>query len=223
MNRSTPHFFGQKYHSNESTPCLKQYPDGLSPKQKGLTEIGRMTGRDQIRGYSRRNMEDPHENRFQLQQFPNLTSRAATVAFAKMSPRREGNRHELPLPDYDCNYEVTMRRLDSHVLPFEKQTSRYHNLARTACFEDFRTNEGQARVLVDKTVGWSKQLPREVEGTLPSYMDKSIHSRMAMSLLNLKTLEMNCSDIRQPEKRLPRRKPGEAKALLYRERNCVEE
>lgn len=214
MNRSTPHFFGQKYRSNESTPCLKQFPDGLAPKQKGLTEIGRMTGRDQIRGYSRRNMEDPHENRFQLRPFPSLTARAPTVAFAKMSPRRDDSR-ELPLPDYECNYEATLRRLDSHVLPFEKQTSRYHNLARTVCSEDFRTGGGQER-LVDKTVSWSKQLPREVEGTLPSYMDKSIHSRMAVSQLNLKTLEMNCSDLRQPEKRLPRRKPGEARTVLYR-------
>lgn len=222
MNRSTPHFFGQKYRSNETTPCLKQFPDGLSPKQKGLTEIGRMTGRDQIRGYSRRNMENPHEARFELRKFPNLTARAATVAFAKMSPRREANRQELPLPDYDCHFEVNMRRLDSHIVPFEKQTSRYHNLAKAASFEDFRTGEPQERLVLDKTVSWSKQLPREVEGVLPSYMDKSIHSRMAMSLLNLKTLEMNCSDMRQ-ERRLPRRKPHEAKAVLYKERNCLQE
>jgi hypothetical protein len=51
---------------------------------------------------------------------------------------------------------------------------------------------------VDKTVSWSKQLPREVEGLLPTYMDKNINSRMALSLVNLKTLEMNCSDIKFP-------------------------
>ncbi len=76
-------------------------------------------------------------------------------------------------------------------------------------------------MLLDKTVSWSKQLPREVEGSLPSYMDKSINSRMAISLINLKTLEMNCSDIKMADKKIPRRKIGEAKPVLYREKNCI--
>jgi hypothetical protein len=78
-------------------------------------------------------------------------------------------------------------------------------------------------VLLDKTVSWSKQLPREVDGVLPSYMDKSINSRMAISLVNLKTLEMNCSDIKMADKKLPRRKIGEQKAVVYREKNCIVE
>jgi hypothetical protein len=160
-------------------------------------------------------MENPHENRFQLKKFPLLTARAGTVAFAKMSPRQEGPRHELPLPDYDCNFEVTMKRLDSHIMGFEKQTSRYNEAAKTVPSEDYRTEE-RPGVLVDKTVSWSKQLPREVEGVLPSYMDKSINSRMAVSLVNLKTLEMNCSDMRAGEKKLPRRKMGGQKAVVYR-------
>lgn len=60
FTRSTPHFFGQKYRTNQITPCLKDYPDGLTPKQKGMADIGRMTGRDQIKGYIRKNMENPH-------------------------------------------------------------------------------------------------------------------------------------------------------------------
>jgi hypothetical protein len=167
-----------------------------------------MTGRDQIRGSIRRNMENPHENRFQLKKFPILTARAGTVAFAKMSPRQDCNRNELPLPDYDCNFEVTMKRLDSHIIGFGKQTTRYQEGAKTLPSEDYRTQEGKEGVLLDKTVSWSKQLPREVEGSLPTYMDKSINSRMAISLVNLKTLEMNCSDIKVGEKKIPRRKIG---------------
>lgn len=174
-----------------------------------------MTGREQIRGSIRKNMENPHENRFQLKKFPVLTARAGTVAFAKMSPRHDSYRQELPLPDYDCNFEVTMKRLDSHIIGFERQTSRYQEGAKTLPSEDYRTQEGR-EVLVDKTVSWSKQLPREVEGNLPSYMDKSINSRMAISLVNLKTLEMNCSDIKMADKKIPRRKIGEPKPILYR-------
>jgi hypothetical protein len=113
-----------------------------------------------------------------------------------------------------------MKRLNSHIIRFDKQTSRYQDAAKTQPSEDYRTAEEEA-VVVDKTVSWSKQLPREVEGLLPSYMDKSINSRMAISLVNLKTLEMNCSDIKHAEKKLQRRKIGEAKAVIYREKNCI--
>jgi len=81
-----------------------------------------------------------------------------------------------------------MKRLNSHIIGFDKQTNRYNEAAKTLPSEDYRTQESQNGVLVDKTVSWTKQLPREVEGMLPSYMDKSINSRMAMSFINLKTL-----------------------------------
>lgn len=42
-------------------------------------------------------------------------------------------------------------------------------------------------------------LPREKTGLLPSYMDKNINTRSSIALLNLKTLEMNCSKIVKPE------------------------
>lgn len=40
-------------------------------------------------------------------------------------------------------------------------------------------------------------LPREKTGLIPSYMDKNINSRISISMLNLKTLEMNCSEMKQ--------------------------
>jgi hypothetical protein len=52
-----------------------------------------MTGREQIKGSIRRNMENPHEKRFQLKRFPVLTARAGTVAFSKMSPRHHSSRN----------------------------------------------------------------------------------------------------------------------------------
>lgn len=33
---------------------------------------------------------------------------------------------------------------------------------------------------------------------MPSYMDKNINTRASIDQLNLKTLEMNCSDIKKP-------------------------
>ena len=47
---------------------------------------------------------------------------------------------------------------------------------------------------------------RRADGLLPGYMEKTVTSRMAVSNLNLKTLEMNCTDLREnrklPKKRL---------------------
>lgn len=40
-------------------------------------------------------------------------------------------------------------------------------------------------------------LPREKTGLMPSYMDKNINTRTSIGLLNLKTLEMNCSKVRE--------------------------
>lgn len=125
-----------------------------------MSDIGRMTGRDQIKGYIRKNMENPHENRFVLKKFPVLTARTGTLPFAKMSPRKEIIKHGLPLPDYDCNYEVAMHRLDSHIISFEKQTSRYQDEPKTICLDDYRTEDEHGPILIDKTVSWSKQLPR---------------------------------------------------------------
>jgi hypothetical protein len=100
-----------------------------------------------------------------------------------------------------------MKRLDSHIISFEKQTSR-DNLFKSAPFtEDFRNSSDRAPFL-DKTVAWSKQLPREADGILPSYMDKTVTSRMAISLINLKTLEMNCSNMKEGGRKLQRRRVG---------------
>jgi hypothetical protein len=48
---------------------------------------------------------------------------------------------------------------------------------------------------------------------LPSYMEKTVTSRMAISHLNLKTLEMNCSDLKQNKKLQKRR--IDAKNVTY--------
>lgn len=39
-------------------------------------------------------------------------------------------------------------------------------------------------------------LPRDRTGLLPSYMDKNINTRSSISLINLKTLEMNCTKLK---------------------------
>jgi hypothetical protein len=46
---------------------------------------------------------------------------------------------------------------------------------------------------------WKKMLPRGKTGLIPTYMDKNINSRIGIDHLNLKMLEMNCFDIKQPK------------------------
>ena len=75
-----------------------------------------------------------------------------------MSPRHETQRHGLPLPDYDCNYEVTKKRLDSHIIAFNKQKNREDTSPTAPQSEDYRT--GSQNPILSKTVLWSKQLPR---------------------------------------------------------------
>lgn len=48
---------------------------------------------------------------------------------------------------------------------------------------------------------------------MPSYMDKNINTRASIDQLNLKTLEMNCSDIRKPVLKSKKHK----KALIFME------
>ena len=50
---------------------------------------------------------------------------------------------------------------------------------------------------------------------MPSYMDKNINTRTSIGLLNLKTLEMNCSDLKQ--------QPGKLRKKLKKERMFMED
>jgi len=54
-----------------------------------------------------------------------------------------------------------MKRLNSHIIPFEKQADRENLFKQAINFEDYR-NESDAVPFLDKTVAWNKQLPREV-------------------------------------------------------------
>lgn len=112
-----------------------------------------------------------------------------------------------------------MKRLNSHIIPFEKQSNRENLFKQPIKFEDFR-NESDRVPFIDKTVAWSKQLPREVEGTLPSYMDKSVNSRMAISLTNLKTLQMNCSNIKDGVRKMQRKRVAgnNERVVIYNEK-----
>jgi hypothetical protein len=42
-----------------------------------------------------------------------------------MSPRKDLlGTHRKNAAEYDCDFEIGMKRLDSHIIPFQKQTSR---------------------------------------------------------------------------------------------------
>ena len=54
---------------------------------------------------------------------------------------------------------------------------------------------------------------------LPSYMEKTVTSRMAVSHMNLKALQMNCSDLKE-KKKIPRKyKPEKDRGVMYSEIN----
>jgi hypothetical protein len=90
-----------------------------------------------------------------------------------------------------------MKRLNSHIIEFAKQTNRDDGyLKQSATSEDYRFLDESKPLCLAKTVSWNKQLPREAEGILPTYMDKNVNSRMAISLINLKTLQMNCTELK---------------------------
>lgn len=156
-----------------------------------------MTGREQIKGNIRSQGEDPHENRFRLK---HVTSCSTGLSFAKMSPRKdiiEGTAE--PLPSYDYNYLINKQRLDSHIIGFEKQTNRSEVFMKQIVLsEDYRTGS-EVPSLIDKTVEWKKQSPREGSGQLPSYME-TVYSRMAVSLLNSKAMKMNSSEMKEGNK-----------------------
>ena len=111
-----------------------------------------------------------------------------------MSPRKdiiEGATE--PLPSYDFNSDFGKRRMDSHIYGFDRQTERGEVFAgRTELTEDYRT--GTKVPLLGRSIDWNRQLPREGSGQLPGYME-TVNSRMGVSLANLKTMKMNCSDV----------------------------
>jgi hypothetical protein len=56
FSKSTPHFHRQLHKLNEVTPLLKDYPEEISPRNKGFLELKRMVGREQIKGSIRKNL-----------------------------------------------------------------------------------------------------------------------------------------------------------------------
>jgi hypothetical protein len=99
--------------------------------------------------------------------------------------------------EYDCRFEVKMKRLNSHIIPFQKQSNRPESLFEEKNVPDScRYDSEDIKLSVNRSVEWSKQLSREADGVLPGYMEKTVTSRMAMSHINLKTLEMNCTDLK---------------------------
>lgn len=58
-------------------------------------------------------------------------------------------------------------------------------------------------------------LSRSKTGLMPSYMDKNINTRSSIGLVNLKTLEMNCTDMRQ-NKEIKKKNKGK---ILFMEEN----
>ena len=98
---------------------------------------------------------------------------------------------------YDCDFEINMKRLNSHIIPFQRQMSRPEALFQTRISPDNYLCDGdQIKQSINRSVEWSKQLSRDCEGILPGYMEKTVTSRMAITKINLKTLQMNCTNLK---------------------------
>ena len=73
--------------------------------------------------------------------------------------------------EYDCDFEVNMKRLDSHIIPFRKQTSRPETLfVQRSSPDSDRYESDEMKKSITKNVDWCKQLSRDVDGILPGYM-----------------------------------------------------
>lgn len=68
FDRSVPHFYREKFHCNETKPVIKDYPDISTSKAyiKGMIELKRSTGRNDIKSSIRKTLENPHEKRFEM-------------------------------------------------------------------------------------------------------------------------------------------------------------
>lgn len=121
-----------------------------------------MVGREQIKGSIRTNLEDPHEARFEVHKFPTLVFDSKGIGFNKMSPRRDMiDSHAMNGASYDCDFEVNMKRLNSHIIPFQKQTSRPETLFQQIQISDDSLNDPiDFKSQLTKSVEWSKQLSR---------------------------------------------------------------
>lgn len=71
-------------------------------------------------------------------------------------------------------------------------------------------------------MSWNKQLSRTQDNDFPSYFGKEIASRMAVSMANFKSLELNCWEMKKQAKRKLKRK-GQGKEndkTVYQEIYC---
>lgn len=81
-----------------------------------------MTGRVDIKGSIRKQIEDPHENRFKLaKDYNSIELGRSRVNMEKDLPRDDiafaGNSD---VPEYDYDYQLPQKRLDTHIIPFER-------------------------------------------------------------------------------------------------------
>lgn len=121
-----------------------------------------MVGRDQIKGSIRKNIENPHESRFEVHKFPTLAFDNKGISFDKMNPRQQILENNcVNGASYDWDYSVNMKRLNSHIIPFKKQTSRPENLFQQIVISDDSLNDPiDFKASLSKSVEWTKQLSR---------------------------------------------------------------
>ena len=138
---------------------------------------------------------------------------------------------ELSSPEYECNREIGKRRLNTHILPFEKYSERNEKFfkAPTGISNTFNTDEKEVNYNCNpchssqSVFSWKKSLPRERTGVVPSYLDKNVNSRMALAELNLKSMQMNCTGLRNSASEAIMAKSGssafmKSKMKRYKER-----
>lgn len=83
-----------------------------------------MAGRADIKGSIRKNLENPHENRYVLHDDMNsMQKKNSPIKMSKLTPRDNRMFKNIEnSPDYDYDYEINMKKLDLSLIPFERQT-----------------------------------------------------------------------------------------------------
>lgn len=143
---------------------------------------------------------DPHENRFTVVEPPKVwsnTPRITTIDMKKSRGRDNQFFKTLEFaPDYEPNFEVGKKKIGSPGPKFEFNSPRKDVVHYSYCSSDnFFTPDKSEKLVTKRTreVVIDRYIPRDSDPSspLPSFMQKSINSRMTIGTLSQKMLEIN--------------------------------
>jgi hypothetical protein len=180
---------------------VKEFSREIPEKPKRKI-VGPLTFAQQVsREDSSPKKEGPHEMRFTYIEFPPVSTKSHKILSPNISKSLGRDRSALYLnkqysPDYAPNFEFGRKGLGSCGPMFNKVSQRKPMLNLTMTISDQLpdpNNSIRAQSRPIRTPIFKSVLSRESDPTspLPSFMQKSVNSRISIGTLSQKTLEIN--------------------------------